>query len=773
MVWFSCYYNYIANWFFLPIHLFVLPSMLFLKVRIPYYYRLSTFVEYPIAFSNNFKLWFRFFNPLYEYNCKLLNNKNKIIDLIILLFNNLQLKIIKLIILWQYKGVPVINLFWLSVGLIIKLVFNFRVFYYLFNFLIRLYAVVFVFVNLFLFILINYSYIAYNKSNNLFDLLYAIIYFVYCSFIGSIIGLIRWIFLLPLIILGRYKYWIIFIFVCYFFLNDFNCVLSFIMWMCSVYPIGNVVTFIREQNYEFYIAWTLIDNSSFIDNSLAVYNNQLLHYFYAKKQFKLIGNVWIDFSQTNEWVINLPFFFNYFGFDESIIIKYHKFKPLIIEGYIVPIILKYYVLVAWYKYLLNLFFYLYLNKTVFIFYASLATSMKIYCMFKYLKCLTFYLLFLLFLYIQTIWLYFVPFVVNDFFNFKNIYFIFYDEIFYGKFMFHSIIRGYIFYNKILIKYIFNILLNNVLYFYDYVVNIIILLKSKIYNNIIYRENLINHTNYTKLWIYNCDFDIKEYSHYYINYLFSYEEDPNFNFRYYYLYYQHHMVSSIVYFWGYLVDLFFVTNSLYFVFLLFCHDIYNELKVFSCDIPIFCYIQYIFSALILYFLDSLNDLLRLNIFNNMGNVEIFNIANVELYYLQRSPRWLFSIYRSPKQNISFYIESLLLSNFCVNLDYFFNYDDTYTWVYKWERIIRDDIGIIDEDGIYNYNLFYYEYYGRVFTSLLYRSFVDNNIGILLIIPRFFFLIVVYYLYNSIGKPEYYYNICICEKLLERNCFFYVA
>jgi hypothetical protein len=84
---------------------------LFLKVRIPYYYRLSTFIEYPIAFTHNFKLLFRFFNPLHEYNEQALKKNNKIINLIVLLFNNLQIKLIKFIVLWQYKGVPVINLF--------------------------------------------------------------------------------------------------------------------------------------------------------------------------------------------------------------------------------------------------------------------------------------------------------------------------------------------------------------------------------------------------------------------------------------------------------------------------------------------------------------------------------------------------------------------------------------------------------------------------------------------------------------------------------------
>jgi hypothetical protein len=36
----------------------------------------------------------------------------------------------------------------------------------------------------------------------------------------------------------------------------------------------------------------------------------------------------------------------------------------------------------------------------------------------------------------------------------------------------------------------------------------------------------------------------------------------------------------------------------------------------------------------------------------------------------------------------------------------DYDDTQTSVYYRERIIHDDIGVIDEEGIYDYDLFFY-------------------------------------------------------------------
>jgi hypothetical protein len=57
--------------------------------------------------------------------------------------------------------------------------------------------------------------------------------------------------------------------------------------------------------------------------------------------------------------------------------------------------------------------------------------------------------------------------------------------------------------------------------------------------------------------------------------------------------------------------------------------------------------------------------------------------------------------------------------------------------------------------------------------LYRSFIDNTIGISLIAPRIVFLMIVYYLYSCLGKPEYYYNTYTCGKIIERYYFFYIT
>lgn len=773
-------YNYIAHWFFLPIHIFSLPLILFFKVRLPYYYRLSTYVEYPVNLPNNLKFLFRQFNPLHEYNVILLKYNVQIINFIYLICNNIQIKYIKFIISWQYKGVPIINLFWLSVGLLIKLLSKIFLFYYLYVFLVKLYNILTLLITFIFNCFVKFSYIAYNKSNTLFDLLYAIIYLIYRNIIGSIIGLIRWSFLLPLILIGRYKYMIMFIIISYYFLIEFTYILNFIFWLFSVYPIGNIITFIREQHYEFYVAWMIIDNASFLDNSLIIYNDQLYGYFTAKEEFKRVGNVWIDFSKRNELSIPLPFFFSYFGFDDYLILKYYKFKPLLVDGIVINIVLKVFVVISWYHYLLHYFISLYLQKTVFIFLTSLATPMKIYCLLKYILYTIYYILFMLFWHVQTIWLYFVPFVINEFYNFINLYFIFYDEFFYGNHLFNFIIRGYILYNKMFINYVINILLYYLYLIYDLVNLILSLIMSQLKNNII-NENRSEKLSYTKVLIDSLEYDIEEFSFFYIYDTTWYENpDIQINIPAYYLFFQFQEVNInnlYMELWFNLWTSWKLTRYLVFLFLV---DIYYYMdhKIIDFDVPLFFHLQYVISYLYIYFVDSWADYSRFMFFKN--KYEILNITNVELDYFERSQHWNFSMYRSPKNTILNYLESFFLCQLVLNLGEFYSNDLIYTLYPRWSIFMdaEEAIDIIDEEGIYDYaSVFYYENVELLSTPLLYRSFFSKSHCMMLILPRIAFLCIIYYCYSffsvGIGKPEYFYNIFICEKNIEIYYFKYIT
>jgi hypothetical protein len=87
----------------------------------------------------------------------------------------------------------------------------------------------------------------------------------------------------------------------------------------------------------------------------------------------------------------------------------------------------------------------------------------------------------------------------------------------------------------------------------------------------------------------------------------------------------------------MILLFFAQEGFFYLFYIFCYTFNEDMHYYQFTTPVFFFMQYLFSSLSMYFVDSLNDFLRLNIFKHKGNEDILNIVNLELNYLQRSPR----------------------------------------------------------------------------------------------------------------------------------------